>query len=182
MMRLIPLFVFIALVALLAFGIDWNKHHEMTEVPSPLIDKPAPEFTLPLLYEPEKTLARNDLLGQPYILNVFGSWCPTCQDEHPILTRAVKPLGIKLIGLDWRDDPEDGKRWLAQFGNPYDAVIIDPNGHAGIDFGVYMAPESFLIDAQGVVRYKRIGMFTPELIASELMPQLKALGRPVTAK
>jgi cytochrome c biogenesis protein CcmG/thiol:disulfide interchange protein DsbE len=182
MMRLIPLFVFIALVALLAFGIDWNKHHEMTEVPSPLIDKPAPEFTLPLLYEPEKTLARKDLLGQPYILNVFGSWCPTCQDEHPILTRAVKPLGIKLIGLDWRDDPEDGKRWLAQFGNPYDAVITDPNGHAGIDFGVYMAPESFLIDAQGVVRYKRIGMFTPELIASELMPHLKALGQPVTAK
>ena len=182
MMRLIPLFVFIALVALLAFGIDWNKHHEMTEVPSPLIDKPAPEFTLPLLYEPEKTLARKDLLGQPYILNVFGSWCPTCQDEHPILTRAVKPLGIKLIGLDWRDDPEDGKRWLAQFGNPYDAVITDPNGHAGIDFGVYMAPESFLIDAQGVVRYKRIGMFTPELIASELMPRLKALGQPVTAK
>ena len=182
MMRLIPLVVFIALVALLAFGIDWNKHHEMTEVPSPLIDKPAPPFTLPLLYEPDKKLTRNDLLGQPYILNVFGSWCPTCQDEHPILTRAVKPLGLKLIGLDWRDDPEDGKRWLAQFGNPYDAVMSDPNGHAGIDFGVYMAPESFLIDAQGVVRYKRIGMFTPELIASELTPHLKALGQPVTAK
>jgi len=182
MTRLIPLLIFIALVALLAFGIHWNKHHEMFEVPSPLIDKPAPEFTLPLLYEPENTLARKDLLGQPYILNVFGSWCPTCQDEHPILTRAVKPLGIKLIGLDWRDDPADGKRWLAQFGNPYDAVLTDPDGHAGIDFGVYMAPESFLIDAQGVVRYKRIGMFTPELIASELMPQLKTLGQPVTTK
>jgi cytochrome c biogenesis protein CcmG/thiol:disulfide interchange protein DsbE len=169
MMRLIPLFVFIALVALLAFGIDWNKHHEMTEVPSPLIDKPAPAFTLPLLYEPDKKLARSDLLGQPYILNVFGSWCPTCQYEHPILTRAVKPLGIKLIGLDWRDEPDDAKRWLAQFGNPYDAVITDRDGHAGIDFG----------DAQGMIRYKRVGMFTPELIASELMPQLKTLGQPV---
>ncbi len=177
MTRLIPLIVFIALVALLAFGIDWNKHHEMFEVPSPLIDKKAPEFTLPLLYTPDKTLGRADLLGQPYILNVFGSWCPTCQDEHPILTRAVKPLGIKLIGLDWRDNPADGKRWLEQFGNPYDAVLTDPEGRAGIDFGVYMAPESFLVDAQGVVRYKRIGMFTPELIASELMPQLKALGQ-----
>ena len=175
MTRLIPLFVFFGLVALLAFGIDWNKHHEMTEVPSPLIDKQAPEFTLPLLYEPDKTLARKDLLGQPYILNVFGSWCPTCQYEHPILTKAVKPLGIKLVGLDWRDEPDDAKRWLAQFGNPYDAVITDRDGHAGIDFGVYMAPESFLVDAQGVVRYKRIGMFTPELIASELMPQLNAL-------
>ncbi len=181
MTRLIPLIVFIALVGLLAFGIDWNKHHEMTEVPSPLIDKPAPAFTLPLLYEPEKKIARSDLLGQPYILNVFGSWCPTCQYEHPILTQALKPLGIKLIGLDWRDEPADAKRWLAQFGNPYDAVVTDLDGRAGIDFGVYMAPESFLIDAQGTVRYKRIGMFTPELIASELMPQLKALGQPAKA-
>jgi len=183
MMRLIPLVVFIALVALLAFGIDWNKHHDPREVPSPLIGKPAPAFQLPQLHEPDKKLTRNDLLGQPYILNVFGSWCPTCQDEHPILTRAVKPLGIKLIGLDWRDDPEDGKRWLAQFGNPYDAVMTDPNGHAGIDFGVYMAPESFLIDAQGMVRYKRIGMFTPENIRDELLPKIAELtGKATSAK
>jgi cytochrome c biogenesis protein CcmG/thiol:disulfide interchange protein DsbE len=175
MSRLIPLLAFIALVALLAFGIQWNKHHEMTEVPSPLIDKQAPEFTLPLLYDAEKKLSRADLLGKPYILNVFGSWCPTCQYEHPILTHVLKPLGIKLIGLDWRDDPADAQRWLKQFGNPYDAVITDRDGRAGIDFGVYMAPESFLVDANGVIRYKRIGMFTPELVASELKPQLAAL-------
>ena len=175
MWRLVPLAIFVALVGLLLFGIHWNEHHEMTEVPSPLIGKPAPEFTLPLLYEPDKTLSRKDLLGKPYVLNVFGSWCPTCQYEHPILTDNVKKLGIRLIGLDWRDDPEDAKRWLAQFGNPYDAVVTDRDGRAGIDFGVYMAPESFLVDANGMIRYKRIGMFTPETIKSELLPRIAEL-------
>jgi cytochrome c biogenesis protein CcmG/thiol:disulfide interchange protein DsbE len=173
--RLLPLAVFLALVGLLAFGIYWNTHHEMTEVPSPLIGKPAPAFTLPLLYEPAKTLSGKDLLGKPYLLNVFGSWCPTCQFEHPILTGQIKPLGIKLIGLDWKDEPDDAKRWIAQFGNPYDAVITDRDGRSGIDFGVYMAPETFLIDAEGVVRYKRIGMFTPENIRDELLPKIAEL-------
>jgi cytochrome c biogenesis protein CcmG, thiol:disulfide interchange protein DsbE len=173
--RLLPLAIFLALVGLLAFGIYWNTHHEMTEVPSPLIGKPAPAFTLPLLYEPGKTLSGKDLLGKPYLLNVFGSWCPTCQFEHPILTGQIKPLGIKLIGLDWKDEPDDAKRWIAQFGNPYDAVITDRDGRSGIDFGVYMAPETFLIDAEGIVRYKRIGMFTPENIRDELLPKIAEL-------
>jgi len=176
--RLIPLAVFLALVGLLLFGIEWNKHHEMSEVPSPLVGKPAPEFTLPLLYDSTKSIARRDLLGKPYLINVFGSWCPTCQFEHPILTAQIKPLGIKLIGLDWKDQPDDAKRWLAQFGNPYDAVITDQDGHAGIDFGVYMAPESFLVDAQGMIRYKRIGMFTPETIKNELLPKIAELSKP----
>ena len=174
--RLLPLIVLVALVALLGFGIHWNEHHEMTEVPSPLIGKPAPEFTLPLLYDSTKTVGRKDLLGKPYLLNVFGSWCPTCQYEHPILTAEAKHIGVQLIGLDWRDDPEDAKRWLAQFGNPYNNVITDRDGRTGIDFGVYMAPETFLVDATGMIRYKRIGMFTPELIKDELMPQIAKLG------
>ena len=173
--RLLPLAIFLALVGLLGFGIYWNTHHEMTEVPSPLIGKAAPPFTLPLLYEPDKTLSGKDLLGKPYLLNVFGSWCPTCQYEHPILTNDIKPLGIKLIGLDWKDEPDDAKRWIAQFGNPYDIVITDRDGRSGIDFGVYMAPETFLIDAEGVVRYKRIGMFTPENIRDELLPKIAEL-------
>ena len=176
MNRLLPLLGFLALVALLVFGIHWNTLHETNEVPSPLIGKPAPEFTLPLLYDSTKSVSRKDLLGQPYLLNVFGSWCVTCQEEHPILTRDIKPLGIKVIGLNWKDQPDDAKRWLGQFGNPYDVVIADEDGHTGIDFGVYMAPESFLVDAQGVIRYKRIGMFTPDLIDSELKPQLAKLG------
>jgi cytochrome c biogenesis protein CcmG/thiol:disulfide interchange protein DsbE len=142
---------------------------------SPLIDKPAPDFTLPYLFEPDKTLGAKELRGQPYLLNVFGSWCPTCQDEHPILTQQIKPLGIKLIGLDWKDDPDEAKRWIAHFGNPYDALITDREGNAGIDFGVYMAPETFLVDANGIVRYKRIGMFTPDNIRDELLPMIAQL-------
>jgi len=175
MKRLLPFFVFVALCGLLGFGIWWNTHHEMNEVPSPLVGKTAPEFTLPLLYEPTKSLGRKDLLGQPYLLNVFGSWCPTCQDEHPFLMREGKSLGIRLIGLDWKDQPEAAKRWLQQFGNPYQTIIADEDGHAGIDFGVYGAPETFLVDAQGVIRYKRIGMLTPDVIASELKPQIAAI-------
>jgi len=175
MKRLLPFFVFVLLCGLLGFGIWWNTHHEMNEVPSPLVGKTAPEFTLPLLYEPTKSLGRKDLLGQPYLLNVFGSWCPTCQDEHPFLMREGKSLGIRLIGLDWKDQPEAAKRWLKQFGNPYQTIIADEDGRAGIDFGVYGAPETFLVDAQGVIRYKRIGMLTPDVIASELKPQIAAI-------
>ena len=175
MKRLLPFFVFVLLCGLLGFGIWWNTHHEMNEVPSPLVGKTAPEFTLPLLYEPTKSLGRKDLLGQPYLLNVFGSWCPTCQDEHPFLMREGKSLGIRLIGLDWKDQPEAAKRWLQQFGNPYQTIIVDEDGHAGIDFGVYGAPETFLVDAQGVIRYKRIGMLTPDVISGELKPQIAAI-------
>jgi cytochrome c biogenesis protein CcmG/thiol:disulfide interchange protein DsbE len=175
MSRLLPLVVFIGLVCLLAFGIHWNEHHEMTEVPSPLIGKPAPEFTLPLLYDPAKSVTRKELLGKPYLLNVFGSWCPTCQDEHPILTRDIKPLGIRLVGLNWKDQPENAKRWLGQFGNPYETVVTDVDGRTGIDFGVYAAPETFLVDAQGMIRYKRIGMLTPDVIKNELRPQIAEL-------
>jgi cytochrome c biogenesis protein CcmG/thiol:disulfide interchange protein DsbE len=175
MNRLLPLLAFLALIGLLGFGMWWNTRHETNEVPSPLIGKPAPEFKLPFLYDSAKALSKSDLLGKPYLVNVFGSWCATCQYEHPILTQSVKPLGIKLIGLNWKDQPDDAKRWLQQFGDPYDAILADPDGRTGIDFGVYMAPESFLVDAQGVIRYKRIGMFTPELIESELKPQLAKL-------
>ena len=178
MSRLLPLLLFVALCALLGFGIYWNTHHEMNEVPSPLVGKIAPEFNLPLLYEPGKTLSRKDLLGQPYLLNVFGSWCPTCQDEHPFLMREGKSLGVRLIGLDWKDQPDAAKRWLQQFGNPYETIIADADGKAGIDFGVYGAPETFLVDAQGVIRYKRIGMLTPDVVANELKPQIVALATP----
>jgi len=175
--RFLPLLGFALIAALLAFGIHWNKHHEMNEVPSPLIGKATPDFSLPLLYDPSKTLTRKDLLGKPYLLNVFGSWCPTCQDEHPFLMAEGKSLGIRLIGLDWKDDPANAKRWLAQFGNPYHTVITDQQGGTGINFGVYGAPETFLIDARGIIRYKRIGMLTPDVIANELKPNIaKVLG------
>lgn len=177
MSRLLPFIGFALIVALLAFGIHWNRSHDMNWVPSPLIDKPAPEFNLPLLYEPTKSVARKDMLGKPWLLNVFGSWCVTCQDEHPVLMAYAKKLGVPLIGMDWKDDPDTAKRWIAQFGNPYDTIIVDENGKAGIDFGVYGAPETYLVDAQGVIRYKHIGNLTPEIIASELKPAIAKLGK-----
>lgn len=176
MSRLLPFIGFALIVALLAFGIHWNRSHDMNWVPSPLIDKPAPEFNLPLLYDSTKTVARKDLLGKPWLLNVFGSWCVTCQDEHPVLMAYAKKLGLPLIGMDWKDDPDTAKRWIAQFGNPYDTIMVDESGKAGIDFGVYGAPETYLVDAQGVIRYKHIGNLTPEIIASELKPAIVRLG------
>ncbi|MGA9334531.1 MAG: DsbE family thiol:disulfide interchange protein [Rudaea sp.] len=178
--RLLPLIGFVALLALLGFGIHWNTRHEMNEVPSPLIDKAAPTFTLPLLFDPGKSLSSQDLLGKPYLLNVFGSWCPTCQDEHPFLMNEGKSLGIRLIGLDWHDQPDDAKRWLEQFGNPYSTVITDAKGNIGVNFGVYGAPETFLVDAKGVIRYKHISVLTPRVIDEELKPRIAELvgGKP----
>lgn len=175
MSRLLPLLAFGLIVALLGFGIHWNRSHDMNWVPSPLIDKPAPHFELPLLLKPGSTLSSEQLRGHPYLLNVFGSWCVTCQDEHPVLMAHVKTLGVRLVGMDWKDDPATARRWLAQFGNPYDSIVVDENGKTGIDFGVYGAPESYLIDAQGVIRYKRIGMLTPEVIKRELAPAIARL-------
>jgi cytochrome c biogenesis protein CcmG/thiol:disulfide interchange protein DsbE len=177
MNRLLPFIGFLAIVALLAFGIHWNRSHDMNWVPSPLIDKPAPDFTLPLLYEPTNTLSRTQLLGAPYLLNVFGSWCVTCQDEHPVLMAYAKKFGVRLIGMDWKDEPDTAKRWLAQFGNPYETIIVDTDGKAGIDFGVYGAPETYLVDAQGVIRFKHIGNLTPESIERDLRPAIAKLGK-----
>ncbi len=176
-LRLLPLAGFVLLVALLGFGIGWNQRHEMNEVPSPLINKPAPEFRLPLLDDPAKSLSRKDLLGKPWLLNVFASWCFACREEHPVLMAQGKQLGVRVIGFDYKDDPADAERWLDQFGNPYALVVADRPGAVAIDFGVYGAPETFLVDAQGVIRYKRIGPLTPDVIARELKPKIEALGR-----
>ena len=173
--RLLPLAGFLLVLALLGFGIWWSSTHDLREVPSPLIGKPAPAFALPLLDEPAKAFGSKDLAGQPYLLNVFASWCVACRDEHPILMREGKRLGVKLVGFNYKDEPDDAKKWLAQFGNPYDVVIADHPGDIAIDFGVTGAPETFLVDADGIVRYKYISPITPEVIATELLPRIAKL-------
>lgn len=173
--RLLPLLGFLALLALLGFGIWWNRQHEINEVPSPLIGKPAPEFSLPQLEKSEKLITRQALLGQPYLLNVFASWCFACQEEHPVLMAQAKNFGVKIIGYNYKDEPENAKQWLTQFGNPYEIILVDSNGRTAIDFGIYGAPESFLIDSQGIIRYKRIGPFTPDIIEHELKPKIEAI-------
>ena len=173
--RLLPFAGFLLVLALLGFGIWWSSSHDLREVPSPLIDKPAPTFALPLLDDPSKSFGSKDLAGQPYLLNVFASWCFACRDEHPILMREGKRLGIRLVGFNYKDEPGDAKRWLAQYGNPYDVVIADLPGKVAIDFGVTGAPESFLVDGKGIIRFKYISPITPEVIERELLPRIAAM-------
>jgi len=173
--RLLPLAGFVLVLALLGFGIWWSQYHDPREVPSPLIDKPAPTFALPVFDDPPKTFGTKELAGEPYLLNVFASWCFACRDEHPILMREGKRLGVKLVGFNYKDEPADAKRWLAQFGNPYDIIVADVSGDVAIDFGVTGAPETFLVDAHGVIRYKYISPITPEVIATELLPRIAKL-------
>lgn len=175
MSRLAPFLGFVLLVALFGFGIWWNTRHDPSEVPSPLIDKPAPAFALPKLDDPTQTVSKAALLGKPYLLNVFASWCYACGAEHPVLMAESQQLGVPLIGYDYKDAPDDAKAWLQQHGNPYSVVIADRDGRIAIDFGVYGAPETFLVDGKGVIRYKRIGALTPEVIANELEPAIAAL-------
>lgn len=177
MSRLIPFFAFVVLVGLFGFGIWWNTQHDQHEIASPLIDKPAPAFTLPVLGEPARTVDKTSLMGKPYFINVFASWCIECVHEHPMLMTEMKQLGLPLVGFNYKDDPQEATAWLADHGNPFDVIVADRDGRAGIDFGVYAAPETFLVDAKGVIRYKRVGPITPEVIDREIRPALAALAK-----
>jgi len=174
---MLPLAGFALIVVLLAFGISWMRENRMNEVPSPLIGKPAPSFTLPLLHAPEQSFSESDLRGKPYLLNVFASWCFACLDEHPLLMAEARRLGVPLVGFNYKDEADDAKRWLARFGDPYSVIVVDREGRVAIDFGVYGAPETFLVDADGVIRYKRIGPINPMILATEIKPRLAAMAK-----
>ena len=173
--RWIPLAIFIALGALLAAGVWMSRRPDRDALPSPLIGKPAPEFSLPELFDPTRTVTLNDLRGAPFVLNVWGSWCVACRDEHPALTAFAETKRVRVIGYNWKDEPEDAKRWLAQLGNPYFMVLQDIEGRTALDFGIYGAPETFLVDARGMIVWKHVGVLTPELIQGELEPLLAKL-------
>lgn len=170
--RLLPFAGFLLVLALLGFGIWWSGTHDLREVPSPLIGKPAPEFALPVLHDPGYTLKLSDLRGQPFLLNVWGSWCVECRVEHPVLTKFAETKRVRVVGYNWKDEPSDALRWLEQFGNPYMVVVSDVEGRTAVDWGVYGAPETFLVDGAGVVRWKHVGPLSDELIAKELLPLL----------
>ncbi len=176
-MRLyLPLAIFLVLVGLFGFGLWWNGSHNPTFVPSPLIGKPAPDWRLPLLYHPQRTLDKAQMLGRPYVLNVFASWCFACGDEHPVLMAYGRDLGVPLIGYDYKDKRSDALAWLARHGDPYTQVVADESGRTAINFGVYGAPETYLIDAQGIILWKHIGPLTPRVIREKLVPRLRRLG------
>ena len=170
---LIPLLVFLVLAGFCAYALVQN--HDPHEVPSPLIDKPAPEFALTRLDHPGQTIRRADMLGKVWMLNVWASWCEACRDEHPYLVEFAKLKALPIYGLDYKDQREPAQAWLAERGNPYDASLFDESGRVGIDFGVYGVPETFVIDKRGVIRFKQIGPLTPEVIEKRILPLLKEL-------
>ena len=173
--RLLPLLAFLALAALLWAGVRMNSGKDTSAIPSPLVGKPVPEFSLPSLGQPGVAITRRDLLGKPYLLNVWGSWCVNCRVEHPQLMD-LAARGVRVVGYNYKDAPADATRWLEQFGNPYDPILADEEGRAALDFGIYGAPETFLVDAQGIVRWKLVGPITPELLRVEVEPRLRQLG------
>ena len=168
---LLPLVLFMTLAALLAAGLGLDPK----EVPSPLIGKPAPAFALARLDDPQVTIKRDDLLGKVWVLNVWASWCVACREEHPLLVDFSRRKTVPVYGLNYKDDRNDGLRWLARFGNPYDASLVDADGKVGIDYGVYGVPETFIVDKLGVVRFKHIGPVTPEVLRDRIEPLLKKL-------
>lgn len=170
---LIPLGIFVVLLIFLAIGLT----RDPSEIPSPLIGKPAPTFTAPVLNQPGQTFAAKDMLGKVWLLNTWASWCVACRQEHPLLVEFVKTNPLPIIGLDYKDKEEDGLKWLARYGNPYHTSITDRDGRIGIDFGVYGVPESFLIDKAGIIRYKQIGPFTEESLRDKLVPLIKELNK-----
>ena len=173
---MLPLAIFLVLAALLAAGIRMNDGRDMSALPSPLIGKPAPTFALPTLQDPARIVGNADLRGAPYLLNVWGSWCVNCREEHPLVSRLAARNLVRMIGFNYRDDAGDAKRWLAQFGNPYSLVITDADGRNAIDWGIYGAPETYLVDAAGIVRWKHVGPLTDAIVEQQLLPQLAAAG------
>jgi len=166
-----PLAIFIPLVGFLAVGLKLNPR----EVPSPLVGKTAPAFELPLLHQPDKRFAPADMRGKVWLLNVWASWCESCRDEHPLLVDLSKKGLLPILGLNYKDRGADAQRWLKQFGDPYQFSVVDADGRIGIDYGVYGVPETYLIDAAGVIRFKQIGPVTATLLQEKILPLAMSL-------
>ncbi|MGE0388418.1 MAG: DsbE family thiol:disulfide interchange protein [Gammaproteobacteria bacterium] len=168
----LPAAVFVVLVVFLALGLTRDPRI----VPSPLVGKPAPPFSMPQLRDPDKTLTLADLGGKVALLNVWATWCGACREEHPMLLQIARSGAVPIYGLDYKDDRAEAIAWLDRTGDPYVASGFDPQGRVGLDYGVYGAPETFVIDAAGKVAYKHIGPITPAVWNDTLLPLVKSLG------
>ncbi len=175
MSRFLPLVLFVLLGILLAVGLKIADNK--TNIPSPLIGRQIPQFDLPMLKDPSRSLSPEDFKGQPYLVNFWASWCVTCVYEHPYITDLARSGRLRVVGLNFRDEPADARDWLAQHGDPYDVIITDYDGRVSINFGVYAAPESFLIAPDGEVVYKQIGALTPDVIAEVILPMVEEMER-----
>ena len=174
-MKTLRLLIPVAIFALIGWFLLKGLDRDPRLVPSPLIGKPAPAFTLPVLGA-EVSWAPAEMKGKVWLLNVWASWCAACQVEHPLLNDLARDKVVPIVGFAWKDKRDDSVAWLKRHGNPYAVVISDFDGRAAIEWGVYGAPETFLIDRDGIIRYKQVGPFTPEIIRDELMPWLRRLG------
>lgn len=172
MMRFIwPFVIFIVLAGFLLVGLGLKPR----EVPSPLINKPAPAFNLPQLHDPSKQFSTQDMLGQVWLLNVWASWCVSCRQEHPVLMNLARQNIVPIYGLDYKDKRENGLGWLNNGGDPYVLSASDIEGRVGIDYGVYGVPETYVIDKEGVIRYKEIGPVTEENLKNKILPLVAEL-------
>jgi cytochrome c biogenesis protein CcmG/thiol:disulfide interchange protein DsbE len=176
---IVPVLLFLVVAGFLLLGLDRNP----SEIPSPLIGKAAPDWSLPRLPPAEGpaggpqdggSLEGKTLKGAPYLLNVWASWCAPCLQEHPLLIALSNRKVIDIVGINYKDKPQDARTWLARHGNPFSAIVADREGRTAIDFGVYGVPETFLVDAQGVIRFKHVGPLTADVIRDRLLPAIAA--------
>ena len=170
---LIPLVVFLAISLLLAVGLKLNPR----EVPSPLINRLAPDFRLPQLLAQNLEFATADLRGQAWVLNVWASWCAACRTEHQLLHDLAAAGAVGLVGLNYKDEPMAAISWLGALGNPYRWIAVDSDGDVAIDWGVYGVPETFVIDANGIIRYKHIGPLDPDVLHRKILPLVRQLSQ-----
>ena len=168
---LVPLAIFFVLVAFLYRGLSLDPKR----VPSPLVGKPMPEFSLPRLQDPAATLSDADLRGKVSILNIWATWCVSCRAEHEVLLRLAKSDKVDIYGLNYKDERPKAKQWLVQLGDPYVANAFDEDGRTGIDWGVYGAPETFVMDREGIIRHKHIGPLTVDALNNEILPLIAEL-------
>lgn len=169
---LLPLGAFALLAVVLAIGV--HRSRDKGAIASPLIGKPAPAFELASLTDPSRIVRLQDFKGRAFLLNVWGSWCIACRDEHEMLLSIQRLKRVPIIGLNWQDQDPAALEWLAKLGNPYEVVLVDRHGRTAIDYGVYGAPETFLVDASGIVIYKHVGPITMDVWRRDILPRLPA--------
>ncbi|HEX7115348.1 MAG TPA: DsbE family thiol:disulfide interchange protein [Steroidobacter sp.] len=166
---LVPVVLFAILIGFFVAGLKRDKE----TLPSPLIGKPAPQFTLPRVEDPSKQISNAQFTGRPYVVNVWATWCVGCRQEHDALLEIERRGEVPLIGLNWKDDLALAQQWLAQLGDPYVASAFDQEGNVAIDWGVYGAPETFLVGADGTILYRHISPITLEIWEREFVPRIK---------
>ena len=175
---LVPLALFLVLVVFLAIGLSRDPH----ELPSALVNKPAPTFRLPQLKDPTRSFSAEDMRGKVWLLNVWASWCIACRDEHPLLIEYARSGAVPIYGFNYKDKRDDALAWLEEFGNPYVLSAVDLDGRVAIEYGVYGAPETYVIDKSGTIRFKHVGPVTPDVWSGKILPMVQELNREGTTK